>query len=210
MEKKIERFENGTIELFAKKDGGLPVFKGYACKWNEYSALMYGFFYTIFDAHMLDGVLEKLDLDCKANISHDNRDILARYYPEKNVNTLSLTIDETGLLYEFTQPDTTLGRDTAENVRLGNLVGCSMAVEVLDSEWTGTHNGYEVRRLIKCSNLLDICLTPDPAFPSTEVSLYSNQMTKEDYLSMRKQAAPEGKPKSYFSNKFRLLGLDRK
>lgn len=207
---KQDLITGGKVSLFKKSDGKVCI-EGYACLWEVYSALIWESFYWIFDRHMLDGVLELPDLDCKANLNHDNRDILARYYPEKNVTTLELSIDDTGLKYCFEPPDTTLGRDTVENVRNGNLVGSSMAVIMDSYEFSGKHNGYDVRRGLKCSWLGDICLTPDPAFPATSVDVtrYSLFNTKEDYLSMQKPAESQHPPDEYFKNVFSLIDIDR-
>lgn len=209
---KLERYSIGSLSTFAKTENNLPRIEGYACKFDTYSELMWGEFYTVIDPHFFDGILELADLDVKANIAHENEDILARYYPMKGVKTLSLSVDQTGLLFGFDTPNTTLGRDTAENVRIGNIVGCSMAVSVLEDDWRGTYNGYQVRRLLKCGGLEDVCLTVDPWFTSTDVaSKYGKAfMSKEDYLSMSKKPAPNSVPDEFYSNTFKLIELDRK
>lgn len=205
-------FGGGKLSTF-KKDDGAQRIEGYACLWDVYSAPVWDEFYWIFDPHMLDGVLDLPELDCKMNLGHDNRDILARWYPEKGVKTLDLAIDSIGLKFGFNVPNTTLGRDTVENVANGNLVGCSMAVMIEEYEIAGKYQGLTVRRVKSCSWLGDVCLTPDPAFPATStwIEKYSkNYRSKEDYLSMAKTEAPDSMPDEYFKRTFEFLNLDRK
>lgn len=212
MATKLERLPVGGVEFFKQAKNSadskaLGRIEGYAAKYNVYSELLWGCIYTLVLPGFFDGVLNAPDIDVKCNIDHDNDDILARYYPAKGANSLELSLDDVGLKFGFDVPDTTLGRDTAENVRVGNILGCSMCVEVDEDDWQGTYKGAEVRKLVKCARLLDVCLTTDPAFTDTEVSAFSSKfMSKSDYLALAKsKRKDDGLPTDYYVNKFKLL-----
>lgn len=211
----------GAVQLFAKSDNNaLPRIEGYACKFNTYSALMWDEFYTVIDPNFFAGVFAQAEIDVICNLEHEDEDILARFYPSKNVKTLDLSIDQTGLFFGYDTPNTTRAKDAAEDVRVGNILGCSMAVMVAEDDWRQTYNGKPVRRLMQCSDLMDVCLTVDPWFPDTEVNAKFSRngmpyMKREDYLSMAKSARPEkavppdSMPDDYFHNVLKLIELDR-
>lgn len=214
MTKKFERIFTNKVELFAKENtDGLPVIKGYATKYGELSSLYWGEFYVRFNKHMFDGVLADPNLNCIANLEHVNPEILGRAYPSRGVESLKLTSDDIGLYFEVTLANTSRARDAVEDVRAGNILGCSCAIKVADERWTDFHEGYPIRDILVASELRDVCLTVEPAIEATEVGLskYSKDcMTKEDLLALKAAAVKKTPPREYFERKFKYLSLDKK
>jgi HK97 family phage prohead protease len=99
----------------------------------------------------------------------------------RSAGTLALTQDQRGVAFEVTLPDTELGRDTYENVRLGNLKGCSFGFFVRDDEWNQDASG-NLTRIIKDVRCFEVTLTSLPAYDSTsvDVSNVRANLTKRD------------------------------
>jgi HK97 family phage prohead protease len=90
----------------------------------------------------------------------------------RSAKTLRLTQDEIGVAFELTVPNTSLGQDTFENVRLGNLKGCSFGFQVRDDDWQQDASG-KLTRIIKNVLCFETTLTAFPAYPATSVDLRS-------------------------------------
>lgn len=92
----------------------LTDFEGYALKFDRKSENLGGGEFS-FREHIDRHALEHADMrHVVASFNHDTNTVRCR----TGVN-LELTIDDTGLKYTLTPPDTTLGRDLSENVRTG-------------------------------------------------------------------------------------------
>lgn len=63
--------------------------------------------------------------------AHDYDNILARV----DSGTLSLKVDDKGLFFVATIPDTSLGNDVYENVDNGNLKGLSFSAQIDPQQW---------------------------------------------------------------------------
>ena len=100
---------------------------GYACLFDHESRDL-GFRETIsrnaFDGRLEDNVI--------LTFNHDMNAILDR----NQGGTLKLSIDNLGLRYDGTLPNTTSGRDVAELMRRGLLYESSFAFTVEDDEWS--------------------------------------------------------------------------
>jgi len=90
----------------------------------------------------------------------------------RSAGTLTLSQDQIGVTFEVSLPDTELGRDTYENVRLGNLRGCSFGFLVRDDEWSQDAAG-NLTRLLKNVQCFEVTLTSMPAYDSTSVDIRS-------------------------------------
>ena len=109
-----------------------------------------------------------------------NPDILALYNHDWNqplgrtsAGTLTLREDEIGLGYELTLADTGVARDTRENVRIGNINGCSFFGHIVENEIV-ERDDQEPLHVIHEFKLIEI--TPAcvmPAYDSTSVYLRS-------------------------------------
>jgi HK97 family phage prohead protease len=89
-----------------------------------------------------------------------------------SAGTLKLTQDDIGLAFELTVPNTSLGQDTYESVRLGNLQGCSFGFLVRHDTWKQDGNG-RLTRIIDDVMCMEVTLTAFPAYEATSVDLRS-------------------------------------
>lgn len=99
-----------------------------------------------------------------------------------SAGTLSLRTDSKGLAFTVTLPQTTIGEDTYENVKLRNLTGCSFGFAVVNDAWAADANGNVVRTLLDIT-LLETSLTSFPAYQETSVTARSRateMRTKRD------------------------------
>lgn len=94
---------------------------------------------------------------------HDDNALLGT----TKAGTLSLREDEKGLFFDLLLPDTTHGRDIAELVARGDISGCSFGFIPVEEIWDG-----ELRELLDLE-LIEITLTPNPAYTDTSVALRS-------------------------------------
>jgi HK97 family phage prohead protease len=105
--------------------------------------------------------------DLYADIEHDRRQLLAR----ASKGTLSFREEPRGLLATITLPNTTRGKDVAEDVRAGNLDGMSIAWAAKGTEDRFlAEDGETVREVLK-ADLRGVTLTSSPAYRQTVDSL---------------------------------------
>jgi HK97 family phage prohead protease len=95
------------------------------------------------------------------DVEHDRTKKLAR----TSTKTARLIDSDEGLSVRFTVPDTTLGRDTLEEIRSGLIDGMSIAFSEAEDEWTGLTDN--VIRSVKRAKLHAVTLTSYPAFQQT-------------------------------------------
>jgi len=129
--------------------------------------------------------------DIKFTMFHDRQLILAR--SNKGTGTLSYTVDDKGVAFEFEAPNTVDGDKALELVRRGDLAGCSFAfsthywdesfvsrtVEVRDGR---AYITYTVKAV---TGVYDMTLAADPAYPDTSVE------AREFARDLREAAKPE-------------------
>lgn len=118
----------------------------------------------------LDGVLERSDVLCLMN--HDERrGVLARW--RKGEGSLSLTVDEKGLLYAFDAPKTALGDELIEALKRGDIGESSFAFTVEKDNWERKEDGTYVRTIVQIEQLYDVSPVYYPAYEDTSVALRS-------------------------------------
>ena len=125
---------------------------------------------------------------------HDRQLILAR--SKNGSGTLSYTVDDQGVAFEFEAPNTVDGDKALELVRRGDLAGCSFAfsthywdeafvtrtVEVRDGR---AYITYTVKAV---TGVYDMTLAADPAYPDTSVEA---REFARDLREAAKPAQPE-------------------
>ncbi|KGO27504.1 HK97 family phage prohead protease [Oenococcus alcoholitolerans] len=123
------------------------------------------------DPHAFDGVdMSQVQL----LYNHDSGNILARV----DSNTLKLSVDDRGLFFSAQMPETTLGNDTLENIRNGNLKGCSFGFTVAEDDWSYNGTG-DSRTILKIDQLFEGSITPIPAYPDTSVALAARNKVRK-------------------------------
>lgn len=161
-----------SVETRASQ-GDEKVITGYINKFNTRSQYM-GFFEEVnegaFDKTLEDGH------NIYAMFNHNDDMILGA---TRN-DTLKLYTDEIGLKFELKiNPNLTYANDIYELVKDGTLEGCSFGFYVTDDEWSYTEDKADLRK-IKEVELLEVTITPFPAYLDSEVNCRSYDLHKEE------------------------------
>lgn len=162
---------------------GERVFSGYAAPFNSRSVDLGGFVEVI--APMAFNRTLREQPDIYALYAHDMRQILGR----TKSGTLTLGVDEKGLNFRCTAPDTAMARDLATLVARGDIDGCSFGFYTRDDSWVEDSAGQLVRTLLDVE-LEEISITPFEAYPATSVNVRSAPREIRAKLSVR--AAGDG------------------
>lgn len=118
----------------------------------------------------LVGIIEKSD--CLMLLEHDRKKgILARSKYGKG--SLSLEVDDTGLKFRFTCPNTAIGDEAYEGVKRGDYQNCSFAFVADQDEWTKKDNGEYLRTIRSFKYIKDCSIVAEPAYGATTVSCRS-------------------------------------
>ena len=143
--------------------------EGYAVVFNSQSEDL-GFYETINPAAITEDVLKRSDVVCLFN--HDQDKVLAR--SKYGTGSLQLQLDEQGLKYTFTAPNTDLGDELLEYLRRGDIDSSSFAFTVSTDEgsevWTTGTDGRQYREILRIDELHDVSPVWNPAYTSTSVS----------------------------------------
>ena len=183
------RFFELPVEIETREGKPSRHVYGYAAVFNKWSAPIAGWFREKIDPHAFDNVL---DQDTVALFNHDQNLVLAR-----NNTTLKLSVDETGLRYEFDAPNTTAGNDLIENIRLGNIKSSSFAFTVKRAEWAKNTDKEgdveEDRTILEVENLIDVSPVTFPAYPDAIVASreYQNYCNREREEVPNEESTPD-------------------
>lgn len=134
---------------------------GYGAVFNSSSEVLWSSFVEEVDARAFD----EADMsDVRALFNHDDSKILAR-----TPGTLSLTLDEKGLRYEFEMPDTSYGNDLLESMRRGDVTQSSFGFTVEEDEWIDRSKDelLPLRRITRIGRVFDVSPVTYPAYPET-------------------------------------------
>lgn len=117
--------------------------------------------------------------DVKALLNHDANEILARYKPGRDNNTLELWEDENGLGFRFEMPKSR--QDLAEAALRGDLDQNSFAFIIKEDHWedeTRSIEGEDVvwptREIRKVKSLLDVSLVTYPFYEEANFQVERN------------------------------------
>jgi len=174
--KEIRVLQTDDIELRVSDDSKLTKLVGYAAKFDKLTDL--GSFLEKIERGAFDDVLDQPTV---ANKNHDNNLLLGR-----SPKTLRLSVDSVGLKFEVDLPNTTVGRDTAEEIRRGDISGCSFAFSISEDRWEYLEDDVVERTLVKFSDLYDISVCAFPAYQDTSVAVRSLDAFK-DHVEFEKK-----------------------
>ena len=154
---------------------------GYAAKFDCWSEPIYGWFIE----QICSGAFDDCDTtDAIMCFNHNVDDILVR----TSSKTLSLSVDEVGLRFEFDAPNTTTGNNMVELLRRGDISQCSFRFIVGKDEWlyADEKNGfkYDQRAILSVSKLYDVALVVYSAYKDTEASVRHLEERKAEYLRL--------------------------
>jgi len=155
-------------ELRIEPDGDGPGnMTGYAARFNKWSVDLGGFVERIKPGAFEDAIEGD---DIRSLKNHDSNLLLGRV----SAGTLELEENKTGLRFKNPLPNTTAGRDVAEEIRRGDLSGCSFSFIVADDgdEWA-EKDGVVKRTIHKFKRIFDVGPVTFPAYPDTSVAVRS-------------------------------------
>jgi len=137
------------------------------------------------DYPMWEGYIERIaptafnqtdmsDVVCLFN--HDDDMLLGRLTNGKG--TLSIGYDERGGYFEVEKNETTASKDVYENIRLGNVQGCSFAFTVSSEDIERSEDGSTTVTITGVKKLYDVGPVVNPAYKDTEVEAAQRSMEK--------------------------------
>lgn len=182
MNKELRYYNNIELREISG-DTSERVIEGYAFLFDNYSRVLYDFktgkyFFEIIDREAINEDIIN-NSDVKALYNHISDKILARKRQGQE-GTLRLSIDDKGLFYSFSVPNTSLGNDLYENIRLGNINQSSFAFSVENDLWEQEKmDGLFVRRIKKFKELFDVSPVIDPAYSETSVNIREIEQLNE-------------------------------
>ena len=186
------RYTTLTVEVRSRPDTA-PKIGGYAAVFNKLSDNLGGFveqvapsFFNRSRGRGWPGVI--------ARYNHDDNMLLGT----TGSGTLTLTVDETGLLYEVTPPDARA--DVLQLVERGDVRHSSFAwaVRSTEDEWDVTDQGYP-RRTLHSGELVDVSPVNSPAYGDTTAALRSLATKVEAELDVVKAAAEANELRKFFT-----------
>lgn len=186
----MELNKTETRELLTNKieiredDDGKRTLTGYAVKWEKKSKVL-GYFRKFREQFRKGAFADSLEKDDQRFLwSHDTSKVLGR---TKN-GTLRLEEDDIGLRFELDLPNTTLGNDTYESIKRGDVDGVSFGFRVESDEIHEPDDDLPLRTVTK-ARLLEVSAVAFPAYPDSEVSArgYDPLKVYQDELEEREQ-----------------------
>ena len=120
---------NGELRIATGSDGK-PEIVGYATKFIPAMSLDLGGWFEQIAPHCFDACLAN-NPDVRALWNHDPNHVLGR----STANTLRLSVNNTGLLYEIDPPDTTMARDLLVSLSRGDVTQSSFGFVADDDSW---------------------------------------------------------------------------
>jgi len=168
--------EKRTFQCEVRAEGDdKPKIVGYGAVFNRESSLIAGWFKEIIEPSAFDHVL---DDDVRGLFNHDPNYILGR----TEAGTLSLGVDETGLRYEITPPETQTIQDLVMQPLIrGDITQSSFAfsVAIKGDEWDEDEKGVVIRTITKIQRLYDVSPVTYPAYPDASAATRSHDAWKE-------------------------------
>ncbi|WP_347995788.1 HK97 family phage prohead protease [uncultured Eubacterium sp.] len=146
---------------------------GYAIVFNILSEPIFG----LFKERVMPGALEKTlkEDDQLCLWGHDSMYVLGR----KSANTLDLRVDDKGLYFEVTPPNTNWARDLVESVHRGDINQMSFGFKVFDERWIQDKETIKEHRMpireILGIKLYEISIVSFPAYSQSSVRNHNNE-----------------------------------
>lgn len=126
--------------------------------------------------------LENTDLSDVVMLSnHDYSKPLATV----KAGTLKLNVDEKGLHFEATLPNTTDGTDTFENVKAGNIDSASFRFANASDQWSKDENGNITRTITNIGDIFEISSVTVPAYSDSSVEVAKRSF--DQFLNQNKE-----------------------
>lgn len=163
---KTEKRELTTQQMEIREDeDGKRTLTGYAVMWEKKSQVLG--YWSKFREQFRKGAFAEtlLNDDQRFLFSHDTSKVLGR---TKN-GTLTLEEDSVGLRFELQLPNTTLGNDTYESIKRGDIDGVSFGFQMVSDEYEEFEDDFPLRTVTK-AKLFEVSAVAFPAYPDSTVS----------------------------------------
>lgn len=110
--------------------------------------------------------------------NHEFGDILAR----ADSGNLDIQVKDDGVYFTATLAKTRLAEDVYNDIKAGNIKGCSFSFSVAEGgdEWTTTDDGDQLRIVNDIEKIIELSLTPIPAYVETNCSAIRSLESKEE------------------------------
>ena len=168
-------FQVRTDGVEEEEQNGEMTIKGHASVFNSLSEDLGGFREMVKPGAFRKALyeLEDGEDDIRALAHHDTKQVLGRTAND----TLQIQEDEVGLAVRIELPDTTVGRDTRESIKRGDLDKMSIGFNVREGgeTWDFPDNGPAIRTLTDIE-LFEVSVVAFPAFRQTDVSMAQRSM----------------------------------
>lgn len=152
------------VQATGKDDEAKRTVEGYALLFDTPSDGLS--FEEVIERGALDGVIERSDVFALMNHSLD-RGVLAR--STNGAGSLSLMVDDKGLLYRFEAPKTPLGDELLENLRRGEVSASSFCFTSKKDTWEEKADGTWKRTIHEIDELFDVSPVYNAAYSATSV-----------------------------------------
>lgn len=125
--------------------------------------------------------------------NHDYNQVIAR--ANKGKGTLNIDLRDDGVYFGLDIPNTTMGNDLLENIRLGNITQCSFGFKYANEE--GAYKDEKIddvwyRNVYKIGQLFDLSAVTYPAYDDTYVNARMQERSKmEDKLKETEEIQTE-------------------
>jgi len=195
-----DNVELRTMEVRAEGEGDEMRIVGYAAVFNQETDL--GYFREMITPGAFDDVMED---DVRLLLNHDGAP-LAR----TTNGTLTLAVDDEGLMYEAILSDTTQGRDLYKMIQRGDISQSSFAFTISEQSWS---KDKSVRSIDKVGRLLDVSPVTYPAYAQASVMARSEfaaaQEAQVEEVEVREELVEE-QPKVEKSEVRKLHNINTK
>lgn len=156
-----------SLDLTQSKD---RVLEGYAVVFNSLSEDLGGFREIIRPSAITQELINNSDII--ANMDHRNDYMMARL--RKGKGNIDLTLDEHGLKFRYTIPNTVKGDELWSHIERGEIDQCSFAfgIDYTDpaaEKYFVDKDGVTIREILKIAQLYDISAVINPAYEDTEI-----------------------------------------
>lgn len=148
-----------------RRQGDKLIAAGYAYVFGKRSQNLGGFVEQVAPGFGKKSLQEQ---DVRGLFNHDPSHLLGRL----GAGTLRMVEDETGGAYEIDLPNTSTGRDVAELLERGDLIGSSFGFRTIEDEWGETEQNFPLRTL-KQGSLRDVGPVTFPAYTDSTSALRS-------------------------------------
>lgn len=156
------------------------VIEGKAIVFNQQSEYMG--FYEIIKPEAVEGIDWGTTL---LLYDHSFSNILARV----DAKNLTINVKEDGVYFQATLNDSTLANDVYNDIKSGNVKGCSFGFNIAEDgdTWDFTADGTPLHIITKIENIPELSLTPIPAYTQTSASIVRHLNKLEEVRKMAKE-----------------------